>query len=140
MEEIKDKKIDDLSIKEIVKFCNKKFGLNEMLDQIDVDVLLDTIDNDEIMLYLDGTYALENHDDEIRTESYNEGYSDCHDDMYATKNEMIDSIREYSSDDLHKFICDIMNVGYADQSIIEKSFKSIIERLNKNSFNIRYEH
>lgn len=132
--------INELTIEEIVEFCKEKFGLEKMLDQIDDDELLDTIDNGEILFYLDGTYALSNHDDDVREEGYNEGFSDCYNDLYCDKKDMINMIAEYSPDDLHKFICDVMNVGYADQSIIENSFKSIIERLNKNSFNIRYEH
>ena len=97
-------------------------------DKIDARYLLDVFDKDDILWYLEGSYDLENHDDDVRKEYHDELYKEIFEEVESTydfnyKQFIKDIAEEYSPDDYHKLICDILGVGYYDKDRFKERIK-----------------
>ena len=50
-----------------------------------------------------------------------------------------DIVEEYSPDDYHKLICNVLGIGYYDNEGFKEKIKGFIDKLNKNSYGIKYD-
>ena len=117
---------DKFSIKEII---NDGLGLRDVLDEIDPDEMLDSLEH---------TWELNRHDDEVRSNYYAEMYDDIIKEIKIKEIEKINEVENYSPDELHNFICDIFRIGYYDQKGLKEGIEKCKEKLNKNTYNINY--
>ena len=43
-----------------------------------------------------------------------------------------------NADELHVFLCNLMGVGYYDKEGFNKKWNNLLEKLNKNGYDIKY--
>lgn len=124
-----DKEYDDEEIKEMINSTDISDLINMILDIrsiqevincLDTDDIMQLIDNDDMIDYLDGTWALNNHDDEVRSTYYDEVIDELATELEKKYKERYDNISNLPSDDLHRFLCDIVGCSYYDSTVIEQ--------------------
>lgn len=135
--------ISESSVEDVMEAVRSEFTIEDIVCELDRDDILDCFDKDDILWYLEGSYVLEKHDDEVK-ETY---YYEMHDevlkeleDTYDFNYEQFvkDLAEEYSPDDYHKLICNILGVGYYDKEGFKEKLKKFIDKLNKNNYDIKY--
>ena len=136
--------ISESSIEDVMDAVRSEFTIEDIVSELDRDDVLDCFDKDDILWYLDDSYELSKHDDEIKEEYYHEVYEDILNDLESTYDfnykEFIHEIcNDYSSDDYHELICDILGVGYYDKDGFKEKMKEFIDKLNKNNYDIKYD-
>jgi hypothetical protein len=124
--------------------AESEFTIEDIVGELDRDDILDCFDKDDILWYLEGSYDLEKHDDEVKEEYYHTMYEEIVEEIESTydfnyKQFIKDIAEEYSPDDYHKLICNILGVGYYDKDRFKERMKEFINKLNKNNYNIKYD-
>lgn len=139
-----DKEYDDEEIKEMIKssniadilrFLQEEYSLKEIVDNLDSYDIMRYINNYEILDYLDGTWELDNHDDDVRSNYYNEYIDEWIKEFEAEYKERIENISNWSPDELHRFICDIVGCNRYDKTVIDK----LLQKLKNNTY-VKYEN
>lgn len=124
-----DKEYDDEEIKEMIKSTDiydlinmivDVHSIQEIINCLDTDDIMQLIGNDEMLDYLDGTYELDDHDDKVRTKYYDEVIDELATDLEKRYKERYDNISNLPSDDLHRFLCDIVGCSYYESTVIEQ--------------------
>lgn len=136
--------ISKSSVEDVMDAVRSEFTIEDIVGELDRDDILDCFDKDDILWYLDDSYELSKHDDEVKEEYYHEVYEDILNDLESTYDfnykEFIHEIcNDYSSDDYHELICDILGVGYYDKEGFKEKMKVFIDKLNKNNYDIKYD-
>ena len=136
--------IYELPIEDVMEAVKSEFTIEDIIGELDRDDILDCFDKDDILWYLEGSYDLENHDDDVRKEYHDTLYEEIIEEVESTydfnyKQFIKDIAEEYSSDDYHKLICDILDVGYYDKDLLKERIKVFINKLNKNNYGIKYD-
>ena len=136
--------ISESSIKDVMEAVRSEFTIKDIVGEFDRDDILDCFDKDDILWYLEGSYDLEKHDDEVKEEYYHTIYEEIVEEIESTydfnyKQFIKDIAEEYSPDDYHKLICDILGVGYYDKDRFKEKIKVFINKLNKNNYGIKYD-
>ncbi len=138
--------ISESSIEDVIEAVKSEFTIKDIIDELgryDIDNILDCFDNDDILWYLEGSYNLEKHDDQVKEEYYYTLYKEIIEEVQSAydfnyKQFIKDITEEYSPDDYHELICDILGVGYYDKDLFNKRMKVLIDKLNKNNYGIKY--
>lgn len=135
--------ISESSIEDVMEAVKSEFTTEDIVGELDRDDILDCFDKDDILWYLEGSYDLEKHDDEVKEEYYHTMYEEIIEEVESTydfnyKQFIKDIAEEYSPDDYHKLICNILGVGYYDKDGFKEKMKAFINKLNKNNYNIKY--
>lgn len=134
-----NKEYDSEDLKEIIEHSDKydviealkeKYSTTEIIDELDVEDILESIDDSDLLDALDGTCTLEDHDDNVRSEYYNDVIKDCVEELEQDNDEYMKDIQNWSNDDLHTFICDIVGCGYYDTFVFDK----LKDKLKNNSY------
>lgn len=135
--------ISESSIEDVMEAVKSEFTIEDIVGELNRDDILDCFDKDDILWYLEGSYDLEKHDDEVKEEYYHTMYEEIVEEIESTydfnyKQFIKDIAEEYSPDDYHKLICNILGVGYYDKNRFKERMKVFINKLNKNNYNIKY--
>ena len=136
--------ISESSIEDVMDAVRSEFTIEDIVSELDRDDVLDCFDKDDILWYLEGSYDLENHDDAVKEEYYHTMYEEIVEEIESTydfnyKQFIKDIAEEYSPDDYHKLICNILGVGYYDKDRFKEKIKVFINKLNKNNYGIKYD-
>ena len=136
--------IAESSIEDVMDAVRSEFTIEDIVGELDRDDILDCFDKDDILWYLEGSYDLEKHDDEVKEEYYHTMYEEIVEEIESTydfnyKQFIKDIAEEYSPDDYHKLICNILGVGYYDKDGFKERMKEFIDKLNKNNYDIKYD-
>lgn len=135
--------ISESSIEDVMEAVRSEFTIEDIVGELDRDDILDCFDKDDILWYLEGSYDLEKHDDEVKEEYYHTMYEEIVEEIESTydfnyKQFIKDIAEEYSPDDYHKLICNILGIGYYDKDGFKIKWKKFIDKLNKNNYDIKY--
>lgn len=135
--------ISESSVEDVMEAVRSEFTIEDIVGELDRDDILDCFDKDDILWYLEGSYDLEKHDDEVKETYYYEMYDEVLKELEDTydfnyKQFVKDLAEEYSPDDYHKLICNILGVGYYDKEGFKEKLKKFIDKLNKNNYDIKY--
>lgn len=141
-----NKEYDDEEIKEMIEKCNLSdlmqiildiYNASDIVDELDVDEnILDKFDNDDLLNHLEGTYTLENHDDDVRRDYDYELREKIELDLYKQYKDNIDDIRKYNVDEMRKFFCDLLDVGYYDDEGLFNGLNDLIKKMNSSIYKI----
>lgn len=122
--------IEKSHLDDVIDVLTNKYTISEIVDALPSDNILDDIDDSELLEALEGTWTLENHDDNVRSEYYNDVIKDCVEELEQDNEEHLKDIQNWSTDELHTFICDIVGCGYYDTSVFDK----LKDKLKNNSY------
>ena len=136
--------ISESSVEDVMEAVRSEFTIEDIVGELDRDDILDCFDKDDILWYLEGSYDLEKHDDEVKEEYYHTMYEEIVEEIESTydfnyKQFIKDIAEEYSPDDYHKLICNILGVGYYDKDGFKERMKEFLNKLNKNNYDIKYD-
>ena len=136
--------ISESSVEDVMEAVRSEFTIEDIVGELGRDDILDCFDKDDILWYLEGSYELENHDDAVKEEYYHAMYEEIVKEVESTydfnyKQFIKDIAKEYSPDDYHKLICNILGVGYYDKDGFKEKMKEFIDKLNKNNYDIKYD-
>lgn len=135
--------IADSEIDDIMEAVKSEFSIDNIVSELDRDDILDCFDKDDILWYLNDSWELNHHDDEVKEDYYHEIYDDVLNELEGTydfnyKQFVKDLVEEYSPDDFHRLICDTIGVSYYDKEGFKEKMKEFIKKLNKNNYDIKY--
>lgn len=139
-----NKEYDDEEVKEIIsshdlgeimKILQNEYSLDTILDELPKDDILDNIDANDRLMSLENTWELDQHDEEVKEEYYREYIDEWIDEFTADQKDHMNNVCNWSSDELHMFLCDAFGCGYYDKNMPEK----LKNKLNHNTYNIKYE-
>lgn len=119
-----------LDIYDLMSIIKDEYSVREIINNLDIDDVFQCIDDSEMLDYLDGTWELDNHDDEVRTQYYDNVLEDIIDKLEKDYTEYNKNIQNWPSDELHRFICNIVGCTYYDSTVLEQ----LKEKLNNNNY------
>lgn len=136
--------ISESSVEDVMEAVKSEFTIDDIVGELNRDDILDCFDNDDILYYLENTYELNRHDDEIKADYYYDMYGEVLKELADTYDfnykQFVNSVaNEYTPDDFHRLICDIIGVGYYDKEGFKEKMKVFIDKLNKNNYDIKYD-
>lgn len=126
--------IKDVPLSELMIMIQHQYNTDDIIDNLDKEDILDAIGDDELLYHIENSVVMDEHDDEIKEQVYREYIDEWIEEFNSSHRNFIDELRDYNPDDLHEHICEIANCGYYDQESINK----IKDKLNKNTFGIKY--
>ena len=127
--------IKSVSLSDLMKAIQDEYSLDDILFELPKHEILENFDKDDLLEELDGSWELNQHDEEVREETYRTYVDEWIEEMKAQDKEYIENLYNANSDDFHEFLCDTLGCGYYDQSIVNK----LKEKLKNNSFGVDYE-
>ena len=133
-EEVKEM-IMSRGLREVMEIIQEEYSLDDILDELPKDEILDNMDASDRLDSLENTWELEQHDEEVKTECYNEYVDEFKEQFKAEQKDYMDNVYNWSSDELHKFLCDAFGCGYCDKNIFDK----LKNKLNHNNYDVKYE-
>ena len=131
--------LDNSNIYDIMKILQEKYSLDEIIDELPANRILENIDEDERLDSLCNTWTLDRHDEEVRDQTYREYIDEWIDECKTKEKDTINNLYNANGDTLHTLLCDIIGCSYFDQEGLNKGLEKIKEKLNKNSYGIKYE-
>lgn len=131
--------LDNSNIYDIMKILQEKYSLDEIIDELPTNRILENIDEDERLDSLYNTWTLDKHDEDVRDQTYKEYIDDWIDECKTKEKDTINNLYNANGDTLHTLLCDIIGCSYFDQEGLNKGLEKIKEKLNKNSYGIKYE-
>ena len=143
-----NKEYDDNEIKEIISsrglrdilgIIQEEYSLYDILDEFPQNEILDEFDNNDLLDHLEGTYALEEHDDEVRKQYDYELREEIELDLYKQYKDNINDIKNYNVDQMRKFFCDLLDVGYYDDKGLFNGLNDLIKRMNSSIYKLNKE-
>lgn len=142
-----NKVYDDEELKEIIKNSNiydlmkviqEEYSLIDIIGELPTEEILDNIDDSDRLDSLEDTWALHSHDDEIREQTYREYIDDWIDECQSNERDKLNNLSNINGDELHELICNVIGCGYYDQDEFDKCLNKFKDKLNKNSYGIKY--
>ena len=140
-----NKEYDDNEIKEIISsrglrdilgIIQEEYSLYDILDEFPQNEILDEFDDNDLLDHLEGTYALEEHNDEVRKQYDYELREEIELDLYKQYKDNIDDIKNYNIDQMRKFFCDLLDVGYYDDKGLFNGLNDLIKKMNSSIYKI----
>lgn len=140
-----NKEYDDGEIKEIISsrglrdilgIIQEEYSLYDILDELSKNEILDEFDDDDLLDHLEGTYALEEHDDEVRKQYDYELREEIGLNLYKQYKDDIDDIKNYNVDQMRKFFCDLLDIGYYDDDGLFNGLNDLIKKMNSSIYKI----
>ena len=140
-----NKEYDDNEIKEIISsrglrdilgIIQEEYSLYDILDEFPQNEILDEFDDNDLLDHLEGTYALEEHDNEVRKQYDYELREEIELDLYKQYKDNIDDIKNYNIDQMRKFFCDLLDVGYYDDNGLFNGLNDLIKKMNSSIYKI----
>ena len=122
--EYTDEELQDIITKTdldtLVKLIVDENDVYDIVDSIGSSDVLDVIDDDDLLDKLNDTYALNQHDDEVRAEYYDEVINEVATNIENETRRKIQDYSNYTPDELHRLLCDIVGCSYYDSTVIEQ--------------------
>lgn len=143
-----NKEYDDNEIKEIISsrglrdilgIIQEEYSLYDILDEFPQNEILDEFDDNDLLDHLEGTYVLEEHDDEVRKQYDYELREEIELDLYKQYKDNIDDIKNYDIDQMRKFFCDLLDVGYYDDNGLFNGLNDLIKKMNSSIYKLNKE-
>lgn len=132
--------VKSVPLSNLMKSIQDEYSLYDILDELPKNEILDEFDNDDLLDKLDGSLELEQHDEEVKSEYYQEYIDELVEELEKRDKDYITHLINANGDELHRFICGIIGCGYYDQEGLMKGLKRLKkEKLNKNTYDIKYE-
>lgn len=141
-----NKEYDNTEVKEIVENYNlsdlihiilETYDASDIVAELDDDEnILDKFDDNDLLDHLEGTYALEKHDDEVCTQYDYELREEIELDVSRKYKDDIDNIKNYNVDQMRKFFCDLLDVGYYDDNGLFNGLNDLIKRMNSSIYKL----
>lgn len=141
-----NKEYDDEEIKDMIEKCNlsdlmniilETYDASDIVDELDADEnILDKFDDDDLLDHLEGTYALSKHDDEVRNTYDYELREKIELNLYKQYKDNIDDVKNYNVDQMRKFFCDLLDVGYYDDDGLFNELNDLIKKMNSSIYKI----
>lgn len=126
--------IKDVPLSDLMEMIQHQYNTDDIIDQMDKEDILDAIGDDELLYHIENSVVMDEHDDEVKEQVYREYIDEWIEEFNTSHRNFTDELRDSNPDDLHEHICEIANCGYYDQESINK----IKDKLNKNTFGIKY--
>lgn len=127
---------------EITRALENEFLLEDIIDSFGADDLLDHFNDDDLLEHLKNSDALRYHDEEVEDDYHDKMYEEIMNELFDcyefNKKEFMKELEESNADDLHVFLCNLLGIGYYDKEGFEIKWKKFIDKLNKNSYDIKY--
>lgn len=137
-----DFEIDDfiksVPFSDLMKSIQDEYSLDDILFELPKHEILDNLDKDDLLDKLNGSWELEQHDEEVKNNYYSEIYDEIIKEIEEKEIDKINEVENYSPDELHQFICNILGIGYYDQNGLKEGINKLKEKLNNNTYNINY--
>lgn len=139
------KEYDDDEIKEIISsrglrdilgIIQEEYSLYDILDEFPQNEILDEFDDDNLLDHLEGTYTLEEHDNDVRRQYDYELREEIELDFSRKYKDDIDDIKNYNVDQMRKFFCDLLDVGYYDDDGLFNGLNDLIKKMNSSIYKI----
>ena len=98
--------------------------------------------DDDLLEHLENSDALRYHDEEVEDDYHDKMYDEIMDELFDcyefNKKEFMKELEDSNADDLHMFLCNLLGIGYYDKEGFEIKWKEFIDKMNKNSYDIKY--
>jgi hypothetical protein len=122
--------IEQTDLDTLVSMIRSEHRINDIIDSFGVDDILDSFDDDDLLDKLENTWALKDHDDEVRAEYYNEVIDEIATNIENETRHKIQNYSNYSADELHRLLCDIVGCSYYDSTMLEQ----LKNKLHNNTY------
>ena len=76
--------ISESSVEDVMEAVKSEFTIEDIVGEFDREDILDCFDKDDILWYLEGSYDLEKHDDEVKEEYYHTMYEEIIEEVEST--------------------------------------------------------
>ena len=100
--------IKSVPLSDVMKSIQDEYSLDEILFELPKHEILENFDKDDLLEELDGSWELNQHDEEVKEETYREYVDEWIEEMKAQDKEYIENLYNANSDDFHEFLCDIL--------------------------------
>jgi hypothetical protein len=122
--------IEKTDLDTLIGIIRSKHGINDIIDSFGADDILDSFDDDDLLDKLENTWALKDHDEDVRAEYYDEVIDEVATNIENETRRKIQDYSNYSADDLHRLLCDIVGCSYYDSTVIEQ----LRNRISNNTY------
>ena len=126
--------IKSVPFSDLMKTIQNQYSTDDIIDEMDKEEIMDVIGDDELFSHIENSCVMDEHDDEIKEQVYHEYVDEWIEDFKTSHKNLIEELQDAKPDDLHIHMCELGNCGYYDQ----KSINNLKDKLNKNSFGIKY--
>ena len=126
--------IKSVPFSDLMKTIQDEYSIDDIVDELDKDDILNAIGDDELFSHIENSGVMDEHDNDIKDQVYREYIDEWIEDFNTSHQNLINELQDAKSDDLHIHMCKLGNCGYYDQESINK----LKDKLNKNSFGIKY--
>jgi len=137
-EEVKEV-IQSRGISEMVNFLEEEYSCGEIVTELGDDNVLDCFSDEELYDKIENSSLIEDVKQEAKDECYHEYIDEWIDELKDQEKDFIGNVRNFSADDLHTLICDIIGCGYCDEKSLKEGLNKFKERLNKNCYKVKYD-
>ena len=127
--------VKSVSLSDLMKSIKDEYSLSDIIFELPTHELLEYFDKSDLLEELEDSWELDQHDEEVREETYKDYVDEWIEEMKAQDKEYIKILYNANSDNFHEFLCDTLGCGYYDQSVVNK----LKEKLKNNSFGVDYE-
>lgn len=104
----------------LISMIRSEHRINDIIDSFGADDILDSFDDNDLLDKLENTWTLKDHDDDVRDEYYDEVIDEVAKRIEYDTRRKIQDYSNYSADDLHRLLCDIVGCSYYDSTVIEQ--------------------
>ena len=104
----------------LIGMIRSEHGINDIIDSFGADDILDSFDDDDLLDKLENTWTLKDHDDDVRAEYYDEVIDEVATNIENETRRKIQDYSNYTPDELHRLLCDIVGCSYYDSTVIEQ--------------------
>ena len=112
--------IDKTDLDTLIGIIRSKHGINDIIDSFGADDILDSFDDNDLLDKLENTWALKDHDEDVRAEYYDEVIDEVATNIENETHRKIQDYSNYTPDELHRLLCDIVGCSYYDSTVIEQ--------------------
>lgn len=104
--------IAQFKLDELLDKINEKYGLSEILENYDRHDVLDCFDDYDILDSIENSWALDEHDEQVRMSGYYDGYQERDDELELERKDIPEHFRNADKDCKYRFLCDLFNFDY----------------------------
>ena len=122
--------IEKTDLDTLIGIIRSEHSINDIIDSFGTDDILDSFDDDDLLDKLENTWTLKDHDDDVRAEYYDEVIDEVATNIENETRRKIQDYSNYTPDELHRLLCDIVGCSYYDSTVIEQ----LRNRISNNTY------
>ena len=130
--------IQSYGLENTLVYLKNEYGLDEIIDEIGTEEIMDEIGDDRLFDHIRDSWIIEDHDNEIIEGHGEVEYDKGFNDGIKETEKMFNNLADEHPDKFHRFFCDLLGCGYYDQEGINDKLKDFNDKLNKNSYGVKY--